>query len=154
MPASRRRRLDLLARRAAEQAMTANVAAGPQRKHGIGDVFRALGRPRVPSLLALGFASGLPFLLTGATFGYWLRDEGTTLTAIGFLSWVGFAYTFKYLWAPFIDRLPAPLFGRLGRRRGWVLLMQILIGIALLGMGVFGVHGPGGLVAIAVCAVV
>ena len=56
-------------------------------------------------MLALGFSSGLPFLLVGNTFGYWLRDEGTSLAAIGFLSWVGIAYSLKFLWAPMIDRV-------------------------------------------------
>jgi len=124
------------------------------KKRRLADVLRELRRPKVAAMLALGFSSGLPFLLSQGTFGYWLRDGGTALTAIGFLSWVGFAYTFKYLWAPFIDRLPAPLLGRLGRRKGWVLITQILIGAALLGMAGFGVHGPGGLVTIGVFAVV
>lgn len=93
-------------------------------------------------MLALGFSSGLPFLLTGNTLGYWLRDEGTTLKAIGFLSWVGLAYSFKYLWAPLMDRLDAPLIGRrLGRRRGWMVLSQLLVGLGLAGMAAVG---PGG----------
>ena len=79
--------------------MTAASTDAPKKKHTFREVLKALGRPKVASMLALGFASGLPFLLTGATFGYWLRDEGTTLTAIGFLSWVGLAYTFKVFWA-------------------------------------------------------
>ena len=58
-------------------------------------------------MLALGFSSGLPFLLTGNTLGYWLRDEGTTLKAIGFISWVGLAYSLKFLWAPIVDRVDA-----------------------------------------------
>jgi len=85
-------------------------------------------------MLALGYSSGLPFLLTGNTLGYWLRDEGTTLQAIGFLSWVGLAYSLKFLWAPFIDRLDAPVFGRLGRRRGWMLLAQGVVAAGLFGL--------------------
>lgn len=134
--------------------MTANTAAAKPKKHTFKDIFRELGRPKVASMLALGFASGLPFLLSGATFGYWLRDEGTTLTAIGFLSWVGLAYTFKFLWAPFIDRVPAPFIGRLGRRRGWVLFSQLTVGAALIAMAAFGPHGPGGLVTIGAFALV
>ena len=68
-------------------------------------VIASLREPKVAVMLTLGFSSGLPFLLTGNTLGYWLRDEGTTLQAIGFLSWVGLAYSLKFLWAPFIDRL-------------------------------------------------
>lgn len=134
--------------------MTASPAAAKPKKHTLKDVFRELGRPKVAAMLALGFASGLPFLLSGATFGYWLRDEGTTLTAIGFMSWVGLAYTFKFLWAPFIDRVPAPFIGRLGRRRGWVLFSQLTVGAALVAMAALGPHGPGGLVTIGAFALV
>src|SRR5215475_8352037 len=124
------------------------AAAGAGQKNGIGDVLAALGQPRVASFLTLGFASGLPFLLTGATFGYWLRDEGTTLTAIGFLSWVGLAYTFKVFWAPLVDRARLPLLARLGQRRSWVVFAQLLVGVGLIGMAAFGAHGPGGLATI------
>jgi PAT family beta-lactamase induction signal transducer AmpG len=51
--------------------------------------------PKTLLMLVLGFSSGLPFLLVGNTLGYWLRDEGTSLAAIGFLSWVGIAYSLK-----------------------------------------------------------
>lgn len=89
-------------------------------------------------MLALGFSSGLPFMLTGNTFGYWLRDQGVTLTAIGFLSWAGLAYSLKFLWSPVVDRLDAPLLGHLGRRRGWMVLAQIIVGLALFGMASVG----------------
>jgi PAT family beta-lactamase induction signal transducer AmpG len=112
-----------------------------KKKRGMMDVLRALRRPKVAAMLALGFASGLPFLLTANTFGYWLREEGTSLKAIGFLSWVSLAYGMKFLWAPLIDRLDAPLLGRwLGRRRGWMVLSQIIIGAGLVGMGLTGPH--------------
>src|SRR5512135_1994362 len=115
--------------------------AGPPRTRKR-DVLTSLGQPKVAVMLALGFASGLPFLLTGNTLGYWLRDEGTTLQAIGFLSWVGLAYSVKFLWAPVVDRLDAPLFGRLGRRRSWMLLTQILVAVGLLGLSLSGLkHG-------------
>ena len=89
-------------------------------------------------MLALGFSSGLPFLLSGNTLGYWLRDEGTRLQAIGFLSWVGLAYSLKFLWAPIIDRVDAPIAGRLGRRRGWMVVSQIAVAAALAGMSAVG----------------
>jgi PAT family beta-lactamase induction signal transducer AmpG len=104
------------------------------------DVIRSLRQPKVAVMLMLGFASGLPFFLSGNTLGYWLRDVGTTLQAIGFLSWVGLAYSLKFLWAPVIDRVDAPLFGRFGRRRGWMLLSQLLVAFGLLGLAV---RGPG-----------
>src|ERR1700757_4780170 len=100
-------------------------------KHRIADYLR----PKTLAMLLLGFSSGLPFLLVGNTFGYWLRDEHTSLTAIGFLSWVGIAYSLKFLWAPLIDRVDLPLFKQLGHRRGWMMFSQIVVGLALAAMG-------------------
>jgi PAT family beta-lactamase induction signal transducer AmpG len=106
--------------------------------------------PRVLTMAALGFSSGLPFNLVGNTLGYWLRDEHTTLKAIGFISWVGIAYSLKFLWAPFLDRTRVPVLGILGRRRGWILLAQIVVGIGLIAMASLGTaHGLGVLGAVA-----
>src|SRR3954469_15990119 len=102
------------------------------------DVLSLLGQPRVAVMLALGFSSGLPFLLTGNTLGYWLRENGTTLQAIGFMSWVGLAYSLKFLWGPLVARLDAPVFARFGRRRSWMLLTQSLVVIGLLGLSMSG----------------
>ena len=103
-------------------------------KHGLADYLR----PKTLAMLLLGFSSGLPFLLVGNTFGYWLREEHTSLKAIGFLSWVGIAYSLKFLWAPVMDRVDLPLFKRLGHRRGWMMFSQILVGLALAVMGGIG----------------
>jgi MFS transporter, PAT family, beta-lactamase induction signal transducer AmpG len=90
-------------------------------------------------MLAAGFASGLPFLLTGTTLGFWLREAGQELATIGFLSWVGLFYSLKLLWAPALDRLNAPLWGQwLGRRRGWLLWAQMGVGVGLSGMALTG----------------
>ena len=126
---------------AANATQPAPAQAPPSRKHKrtAMDVLRGLGQPKVLVMLALGFSSGLPFLLTANTFGYWLRDEGTSLVAIGFISWVGFAYAFKVYWSPLVDRLDVPLLGRLGRRRGWMLFSQLLVVVGLLGMALVGV---------------
>src|SRR3954470_14934559 len=115
------------------------AASAPRRKRSALEVLHELRQPKVAVMLALGFASGLPFLLTANTFGYWLRDEGTSLVAIGFISWVGFAYAFKVYWSPLVDRIDLPLLGRLGRRRGWMLFCQILAAIGLVGMSMVGV---------------
>jgi len=104
------------------------------RKRRIADYLR----PKTVAMLLLGFSSGLPFYLVGNTFGYWLRDEHTSLTAIGFLSWVGIAYSLKFLWAPLMDRVDLPLFKRLGHRRGWMMFSQIIVGLALCAMGATG----------------
>jgi PAT family beta-lactamase induction signal transducer AmpG len=111
----------------------------PKRAVSKGRVLASLRQPKVAVMLMLGFSSGLPFFLTGNTLGYWMRDEGTTLTAIGFLSWVGLAYSLKFLWAPLIDRLDAPGFGRLGRRRGWMVVSQLLVAIGLTAISMVGV---------------
>src|SRR5947209_11468203 len=110
------------------------------------EVLHELRQPKVAVMLALGFSSGLPFLLTANTFGYWLRDEGTSLKAIGFISWVGFAYAFKVYWSPLVDRLDVPLLGRLGRRRGWMLLCQLLVIAGLIGMSAVGMSAGLGLI--------
>jgi PAT family beta-lactamase induction signal transducer AmpG len=117
------------------------MSIAEESKRGTLGKVRVYFRPRVLTMLLLGFSSGLPFFLTGNTLGYWLRDEGTSLTAIGFLSWVGIAYSLKPLWAPVIDRSDAPLLGRLGRRRGWMLVAQLFICFGLIAMSVTGPHG-------------
>jgi len=112
--------------------------------------FRDYLSPRVLTMLALGFSSGLPFNLVGNTLGYWLRDEHSTLKAIGFISWVGIAYSLKFLWAPFLDRTRVPLLGQLGQRRGWILLTQLLVGCGLIVMAALGTgHGLTALGAVA-----
>ena len=103
---------------------------------------------RVAPLLALGFASGLPLALTGGTLQAWATIEQVSLQEIGFLTLVGTAYTLKFLWAPLIDRYAPPW---LGRRRGWMVLMQVLLALGILGMGCLS---PGqGLLPLALLAV-
>jgi PAT family beta-lactamase induction signal transducer AmpG len=92
--------------------------------------------PRVLTMAALGFSSGLPFLLVGNTFGFWLRDEGTTLRAIGFISWVGIAYSLQFAWAPLLDRVP--VLKVLGQRRGWMVLSQLFTAAGLFAMAFVG----------------
>jgi len=87
---------------------------------------------RVAPLLALGFASGLPLALTGGTLQAWATVEQVSLQQIGFLTLVGTAYTLKFLWAPLVDRYAPPW---LGRRRGWMVLMQVLLALGILAMG-------------------
>ena len=123
--------------------MTADAATQEQKKAPIGwrQVLRSLGQRKVLVMLLLGFSSGLPFLLTGNTLGFWLREGGADLATIGFLSWGGIVYSLKMFWAPLVDRLDAPFLGRLGRRRGWMLLSQLLIGGGLFGMAAVGPEG-------------
>jgi PAT family beta-lactamase induction signal transducer AmpG len=99
------------------------------------DVISALGRPRVALMLAMGVSSGLPFMLIGNTLGAWLKPAGVANALIGFASWVGMAYTIKFVWGAMVDRIPLPILGRLGRRRSWMLLAQVVAGGGLIGIG-------------------
>jgi PAT family beta-lactamase induction signal transducer AmpG len=83
-------------------------------------------------MLSLGFSAGLPLLLVFGTLSFWLREAGVDRSTIGFLSWVGLAYAFKWTWSPLVDRLPIPLLTRwLGRRRSWLLVSQTVIVLGL-----------------------
>jgi PAT family beta-lactamase induction signal transducer AmpG len=90
---------------------------------------------RVAILFFLGFSAGLPILLVFSTLSFWLREAGVSRASIGFFSWIALAYAFKWIWAPFVDRLSIPLLTKwLGRRRSWLLLSQIAIVLSLIGM--------------------
>lgn len=90
-------------------------------------------RPRTLSMLALGFSSGLPFMLIFSTLSAWLSQSGIRRATIGMLSWVSLVYTLKFIWSPVVDRLRLPLLGRaLGQRRSWMLLAQLSVAAALL----------------------
>lgn len=89
-------------------------------------------QPRVLLILPLGFASGLPLLLTSSTLSLWLKADGVDLAAIGAFALAGLPYTLKFLWSPLLDRLPPPL--PLGRRRGWAVTIQIALVVALLAL--------------------
>ena len=104
-------------------------------------------------MFALGFSAGLPLLLVLGTLSFRLREAGIDRTTIGYLSWVGLAYGFKWCWAPLVDRLPIPLLTRaLGRRRSWLLVSQLAIVAGLVGMAL--VDPRAGLDAVVWCALV
>jgi PAT family beta-lactamase induction signal transducer AmpG len=94
----------------------------------------ALVNPRVGVMLLLGFASGLPLALTSGTLQAWATADGLDIRTIGFLTLVGSAYTLKFLWSPLMDRFVPPL---LGRRRGWMLVTQLLLVAGIAAMGAF-----------------
>ncbi|HEY3918551.1 MAG TPA: AmpG family muropeptide MFS transporter [Stellaceae bacterium] len=109
--------------------------------------------PRIVAILFMGFASGLPLALTGATLSIWLKQSGITLTAIGLFAPVGLSYNLKFLWAPAMDRVRLPvLTRRFGRRRGWALLIQFLLALAILALG--AADPSRDLFRVAVCAVI
>src|SRR5262249_1067056 len=82
--------------------------------------------------MCMGFAPGLPLLLTKSTLQAWMTDARVNLTVIGFFALVAIPYSFKFVWAPVFDRYVPPF---LGRRRGWMLLTQICLGLSIAGLG-------------------
>jgi MFS transporter, PAT family, beta-lactamase induction signal transducer AmpG len=115
-----------------------------------GSSVRAFAQPKMAALIFLGFASGLPFNLigNGKAFQAWMTASGVDLTKIGLFSMIGLPYSLKFLWAPLLDRYIPPM---LGRRRGWLLITQILLFIAIAAMSL---HDPAtGLQALAINAI-
>ena len=97
--------------------------------------WRVYLQPTSLRMLSLGFSAGLPLLLVLGTLSFRLREAGIDRSTIGYLSWVGLAYGFKWAWAPLVDRMPLPwLTASLGRRRSWLLLSQAVIMGGLMGM--------------------
>ena len=97
--------------------------------------FKVYLEPASLRMLLLGFSAGLPLLLVLGALSFWLREAGIDRTTIGYLSWVGLAYAFKWVWAPLVDWLPIPLLTRwLGRRRSWLLLAQLAVMAGLVAM--------------------
>lgn len=91
---------------------------------------------RILAIAFMGFSSGLPLALIGATLGVWLAEQHVALVTIGFFALTGIAYNIKFLWAPVMDRAPLPFFTRrFGRRRGWALATQIALIAAILFLG-------------------
>ena len=80
----------------------------------------------------MGFSSGLPLLLTLSTLSYWLAKLGVSKTSIGLFAAVGVPYSFKFLWAPLLDQIRPPF---LGRRRGWAIVIQAALALAILALG-------------------
>src|SRR5271154_1454948 len=102
---------------------------------------QAVADPRLALMLALGYSSGLPFLLIFSTQSAWLRKAGVSNAEIGLMSWCALAFSFKFLWAPFIDRFDVPcLAAWLGRRRAWMLVAQLGVAAGLIGLS-FGAPG-------------
>ncbi len=88
--------------------------------------------PKSVRMLFLGFAAGLPILLIFSTLSVWLFKAGVNRATITLFSWVGFAYSFKFIWTPVVDNLKLPILGKLGHRRSWLLLSQLMIILSLI----------------------
>jgi PAT family beta-lactamase induction signal transducer AmpG len=115
--------------------MTASAADPPELKPSWLTTLKVYLEAPTLRMLALGFSAGLPLLLVLGTLSFRLREAGIDRATIGYLSWIGLAYAFKWAWAPLVDRLALPLLTRwLGLRRSWLLLAQCAIMIGLVGM--------------------
>ncbi len=90
---------------------------------------------RLLAIFGMGFSSGLPLPLTTTTLAYWLARDGVDKTSIGLFALVGLPYALKFLWAPLLDHLAPPGLARLGRRRGWILLVQAALVVAIASLG-------------------
>jgi len=95
-------------------------------------IFKLILSGRMLVALIMGFACGLPLLLTISVLQAWMQEEGVDLTVIGMMALVGIPYTVKFLWAPFLDRFTLPF---LGRRRGWLLVAQVALMFSIMGLG-------------------
>jgi MFS transporter, PAT family, beta-lactamase induction signal transducer AmpG len=115
----------MIARHARSEFEDLKAAAKPT-------LLQALGDKRMTAVLLMSFASGLPYNLTGFTVQAWLASAGLDIRTIGIFSLVGLPYLFKFLWAPLLDRYLPPI---LGRRRGWILIYQVCLAVAIAVMG-------------------
>ena len=106
-------------------------------------------------MLFLGFSAGIPILLIFSSLSLWLREAGVDRSSVTFFSWAALGYSFKFVWAPLVDRLPVPvLTSMLGRRRAWMLVSQVAVMAAILWMAFTNpAEGPSHLVLMALAAV-
>jgi PAT family beta-lactamase induction signal transducer AmpG len=113
------------------------MTAAPARPRAtLGETLAVYLRPRVLIVLFLGFSAGLPLALSGSTLQIWMTQSGVDIKTIGLFAAVGTPYTIKFLWAPLIDALDVPVLARLfGRRRGWLLLSQLFLALAIVLLG-------------------
>ena len=112
----------------ADTASVNTVADTPVKKQSWGEALESFLHPRVVTMLFLGFSAGIPILLIFSSLSLWLTEAGVKKSAVTFFSWAALGYSFKFIWAPLVDRLPLPLLtGWLGRRRGWMLLSQFAV---------------------------
>jgi len=98
---------------------------------GLGVLKAAFRERRTLAMLLLGFSAGLPFAMLIGTLNAWLTEAGVSIATIGILSWIGLFGAFRFLWSPAVSWTPPVIGKRFGRRRSWLLVLQIIIGIAL-----------------------
>jgi PAT family beta-lactamase induction signal transducer AmpG len=121
-----------------------------QPRAGLAETLAVYLRPRVLIVFFLGFSAGLPLALSGSTLQVWLTQSGVDIKTIGLFAAVGTPYTIKFLWAPLVDALDVPwLARRFGRRRGWLLLSQLWLVVAVVLLGLCNPAAAPALVALA-----
>ena len=107
---------------------------------------KAFLHPRVETMFFYGFSAGIPLLLIFSSLSLWLREAGVDRSTVTYFSWAALAYSFKFLWAPLIDRLPIPFLTRwLGRRRAWLLVAQLAVAAAIFSISLVDPTQPGAL---------
>ena len=113
--------------------MGSGVTSDPSAQGGWRHTLAAYRHPRVVTMLFFGFSAGLPLLLIFSTLSLWLREAEVGRGTVTYFSWAALGYSFKFVWAPIIDKMPLPwLTARLGRRRAWLLLAQAAVIAAIL----------------------
>ena len=111
-----------------------------ETKQSWGQAFKSYFQPVMVVMLALGFASGLPYMMVFQKMSFWLREVGIERSTIGFFYWVTFAYSFKFIWAPVVDNIKLPILTKwLGHRRSWMFLAMLG---TIIGMAVIGTSNP------------
>jgi len=115
--------------------------------------WRDMSFKRVLTMLCLGFSAGVPILLIFSTLSLWLGEAGVKKSAVTMFSWAALGYSFKFVWAPIVDKLPIPLLNAMGRRRSWMLLSQIAVIGAILWMASVDPSATGQLKIMAMAAV-
>lgn len=109
----------------------AEVAATDLKPKGLAVLRAAFRERRTLAMLLLGFSAGLPFAMLIGTLNAWLTEAGVSIATIGILSWIGLFSAFRFLWSPVVGWTPPVIGRRFGRRRSWLLCLQIIIGVAL-----------------------
>jgi len=110
------------------------TAAVTKKPSGLRLLGAALRNKKTAIMLVFGFSAGLPFSLLVGTLNAWMGEAQISLATIGIISWIGLAYAFKFLWSPLVDRVRLPVLGRLGRRRGWLVLCQAILAATFLSL--------------------
>lgn len=132
----------------------ARQSASPKRQTSWQQALLAYADKRAGIMALLGFSAGIPILLIFSSLSLWLREAGVDRSTVTMFSWAALGYSFKFIWAPLIDALPLPVLTRtLGRRRGWLLVAQLMIIGAILWMASVNPANGAQLFAMAVGAV-